>query len=669
MTDTTNAPKPDPNAADLADRTVLAESVADTDATVFVTPSAPPVADIAPLPQPVSAATSTPIKVDVGTTINNNYQVLEILKAGGMGEVYRGVEIGTGDPVAIKAILPELAADEKAGQLFKREARTLRQLSDDAIVRYYNYVHDRDLDRYFLVMEFIVGTPLSDHIKQNGAISSVAAVTLLKRLAKGLSKAHGQDVIHRDLSPDNVMLPNGIISEARLIDFGIAKSNALAEGTVAGQFAGKFKFVAPEQLGHFGGTITAATDVYGLALLIAAAVAGAPLDMGSSIVQAVEARRSIPDLSSVPADLRALLAHMLEPDPADRPATLHHLLQMLDQPDLLPQKYRDQGPMPPTTGAMTAGPGVGQTFAGTGTTSGLQTPTLGATPVAHRPTVLGGAVPPTPHPEPKTQIRGAVVAFVVLSVVAGIGGVIWQTGGLSSVLNTDNSAATVAETRTSGGLPPVQATTREGFLASVTSGPCAYATRITEGENSGMLETYGTTPDKFATLSATYAERFGTSPALKSRVIQDPQCAVVDFTHALQGRLADTVAMDISEDTMVSGGSLRAEISAPQGQQIWTALITPTGALYNLSNRLERGPAGGRVLDIGLNLTDGAVSAPQLLLTLASDAPLPRAATVRDGTLAADFFPRLLADITSGGHLVSASVDYVLLTPKKTVSQ
>jgi len=267
-----------------------------------------------PLPATPSVTSGHRSQITIGTLINNNYAVSAVLKAGGMGEVYCGIEIGTGDPVAIKAILPELAEDEKAGLLSKREAGTLRQLADEAIVHFFNYVHDRDLDRYFLIMEFIEGVTLSEHVKTHGPIPGTAARTLLKRLAKGLGKAHAQQVVHRDLSPENVMLPGGAVNEARLIDFGIAKSQVVNDGTMAGQFAGKLKYVATEQLGHYCGAIGPGADVYGLALLICAAVLDRSLDRGTTIVETVQSRISIPDLSAVPAELHPILMYKLEPD-------------------------------------------------------------------------------------------------------------------------------------------------------------------------------------------------------------------------------------------------------------------------------------------------------------------------------------------------------------------
>ena len=311
----------------------------DHDATMMATPppqepaTATPAdgtAAAAAAPQPRRPRRSDGPTLDIGTVINNNYRIDQVLKAGGMGEVYRGTEVGTGDPVAIKVILPELAEDEKVGQMFKREARTLRQLQDEAIVRYYNYVHDPNLDAYCLVMSFISGVPLSDHTAESGPITVEEALVLLRRLAKGLQKAHDLDVVHRDLSPDNVMLPHNDVREAVIIDFGIAKSNVEKEQTLAGQFAGKFRYVSPEQLGHFGGDIGGQSDIYSLALLMVAALLGKPLDMGSSIVEAVQTRQTVPDLSEVPNDLRPILTHMLEPDPAHRPQTMDDIIRLLD---------------------------------------------------------------------------------------------------------------------------------------------------------------------------------------------------------------------------------------------------------------------------------------------------------------------------------------------------
>lgn len=278
-------------------------------------------------------------QVPIGTLINNNYKIEQLISAGGMGEVFRGTNVFSGDSVAIKIVLQSLAHDPKVAALFKREAKVLCQLADQAIVRYYNFVHDAALDRFCLIMEFIDGLPLSDHVRGSGPLPLAEAKRLLKRLALGLERAHKMEVVHRDLSPDNVMLKGGTIDDAVLIDFGIAKSTEMSEATLFGQMAGKFKYVSPEQLGHFGGHIGPRTDIYGLALLMAAAVRGEPIDMGSSVVEAVNARREIPDLTGIYPELQPLFAHMLEPDPAMRPENMGQVIHFLERPQDLPARY------------------------------------------------------------------------------------------------------------------------------------------------------------------------------------------------------------------------------------------------------------------------------------------------------------------------------------------
>lgn len=149
--------------------------------------------------------------VPVGTRINNNYEILELVSAGGMGEVYRGVNYHTGDQVAIKIVLPSLAHDEKIIQLFRREARILGKLYDEAIVRYLNFVKDEELGRFCLIMEFVEGVALSDMMEKSGALPLDKVKLLIRRLANGLDRAHALEITHRDVSPDNIIVPDGNI--------------------------------------------------------------------------------------------------------------------------------------------------------------------------------------------------------------------------------------------------------------------------------------------------------------------------------------------------------------------------------------------------------------------------------------------------------------------------
>ncbi len=619
---------------------------------------------------PGAAAVDGQGTVTVGTLINNNYEVREVLKSGGMGAVYRGVEIGTGDPVAIKVILPELAEDKKAGQMFKREARTLRQLSDEAIVRYYNYVHDRDIDRYCLIMEFISGVPLSEYTEKHGGLSAASGRALLRRLARGLDKAHARDVIHRDLSPDNVMLPDGVVTEAVLIDFGIAKSNVLKESTMAGQFAGKFKFVSPEQLGHHGGEIGPQTDVYGLGLLLCAALRGKPLEMGSSIVEAVQSRQTIPDLSDVPDAFRPLLSYMLEPDPADRPPSMKAVLQLMETTGDIPEQYRKGIPLTALGGGTTGGSG-GFVPPAAMQTHGLQNP-----PLATQETATGQAVPPPVTQAPAAANSAArssggkllIGLFLLFVTCLGIVGYIAYDQGMIDFSGKQESVipTTGDVTGASGrldGIPAPDMSTREGFLAAFDTGSCTYNSRVEVGRHAGMVEGFATSGDVFAGLPSAYEEKFGARPSILPRQVTRAQCAALDFVRALQGRAAIPVQMQLDADRLMSGEAVTARINDGGASNVWVVLISPKGGVYNLTDRLSEPVGQRRVLRFGLNLTPGAAAASQLVLAVATEAPLVRAAAAKPGAQVAELLPLILTEIAGKGGDGSATLGYLLLEP------
>ena len=253
-----------------------------------------------------------------GTLLNHIYEVRRFLARGGMGEVYEGHNVNTDERVAVKVILPHLAADPKMQALFRKEARILTELAHPALVRYRVLAHEPQLALFYIVTEFIDGPSLSDVIGQSipdpGSLEALA-----RRLAEGLAAAHTLGAIHRDVSPDNVLLPGGRLDQAKIIDFGIARSTELGQQTlVADSFAGKLGYVAPEQFGDFGRNIGPWTDVYSLGLTLLAVATGRAPDLGVTLVEAVERRRKGVDLSVAPRELRSLLQKMLAPDPAHR---------------------------------------------------------------------------------------------------------------------------------------------------------------------------------------------------------------------------------------------------------------------------------------------------------------------------------------------------------------
>jgi Protein kinase domain len=254
--------------------------------------------------------------------LNQTYQIDELIGKGGMGEVYRGHNIETGEPVAIKILLQEFAKDELYIGLFRKEARILHHLAHDAIVRYFSCSTDRDLNLTYLAMELVDGPSLADILKQ-GPLAPEDIARLKTRLADSMQKAHLAGVFHRDLSPDNIIMPASDVDKAKIIDFGIARSNEVGgETLLGGNFAGKYGYVAPEQLGMFGGQISAQSDIYSLGLVLAAALRGKAIDMSGTQVDVVEKRRLVPDLSDIPPQFHDLLTAMLQSDPAARPKSM-----------------------------------------------------------------------------------------------------------------------------------------------------------------------------------------------------------------------------------------------------------------------------------------------------------------------------------------------------------
>jgi serine/threonine-protein kinase len=296
---------------------------------------ATPVGASGPSATPPPAATGraaerpqTPIQV--GDCLNHIYEVKRFIARGGMGEVFEGVNITSDERVAIKVMLPSLAADPNVIAMFRREARSMTRLQHEALVQYRVLAQEPQLGILYIVTEFIDGTPLCDVLGTLRPAPDQLEM-LLRRLASGLRAAHRLDVLHRDVSPDNVLLESGRIERAKIVDFGIAKDLTPGAGTIIGEgFAGKLGYVAPEQLGDFNREVGPWTDVYSLGLVIAAVAAGRDLQMGGTLVDAVDRRRKGPDLSSVPESLRPVLAAMLQPNPVERLRSMDDVLAMLD---------------------------------------------------------------------------------------------------------------------------------------------------------------------------------------------------------------------------------------------------------------------------------------------------------------------------------------------------
>ncbi|MDD3447388.1 MAG: serine/threonine-protein kinase, partial [Zavarzinia sp.] len=171
------------------------------------------------------------------TLLGNTYRIEALIARGGMGEVYRARNETLGTLHALKIIRSDLAGSSTMVELFRREAMALRQLRSDAIVAYDGLFRD-ERGRTYLVMEYVDGPSLARLVGVKPlSVEDVRRMAI--NIAAGLEVAHEKGVLHRDLSPDNIIFEGGDMMRPKIIDFGIARLENAEEGTLlGGQMAG-----------------------------------------------------------------------------------------------------------------------------------------------------------------------------------------------------------------------------------------------------------------------------------------------------------------------------------------------------------------------------------------------------------------------------------------------
>ena len=259
------------------------------------------------------------------------YEIVELLGAGGMGEVYRAHDRRLNRSVAIKIVAAGARVSADVRERFDREARAVARLEHPHVCRVYDVGHDQDLD--FLVMEYLEGETLAGRLA-GGPLAADEAVDLACQIADGLAYVHQQGLVHRDLKPGNVMLTppaRAGFAQAKLLDFGLAKQLTGMEHTAgvttstlvgAGPIAGTLRYMAPEQID--GKPVDERCDVFALGLILYEMLAGRPAfggDTPSSVMAAiltsppVPLRNLVPDLS---AALTKVVKKCLAKAPEDR---------------------------------------------------------------------------------------------------------------------------------------------------------------------------------------------------------------------------------------------------------------------------------------------------------------------------------------------------------------
>ncbi|HEY2325782.1 MAG TPA: serine/threonine-protein kinase [Thermoanaerobaculia bacterium] len=213
--------------------------------------------------------------------IDGKYQILDRLGVGGMGEIFKVRHIHLNELRVIKIMRPNVAADDQGMQRFLQEARTSTMIKHKNLAMLYDFAQLED-GSYYMVWEFIDGTNIQKWIAQNGPVPPRLAVEISMQALNGLEHLHSMGLIHRDISPENIMLSQdrqGRLA-VKVIDFGIAKQLGEGDGgqglTQTGMFLGKLKYASPEQAGFLkeGEQLDPRSDLYSFGIVLYEMLAG-----------------------------------------------------------------------------------------------------------------------------------------------------------------------------------------------------------------------------------------------------------------------------------------------------------------------------------------------------------------------------------------------------------
>jgi len=208
--------------------------------------------------------------------VAGRYQVLEELGSGGMGKVYKVFDKETRESLALKLLRSDIIRDDKAVERFRNELKIAHQISHRNICRMYHL--GREADSFFIIMEYIPGEDLKSFIRRSGQLSPAKAVGIARQVCEGLGEAHRLGIIHRDLKPHNIMIDKD--GNAKIMDFGIARSFQEEGLTRAGYAVGTPAYMAPEQVE--GKEVDERTDIYALGTVLYEMVTGKPPFQGDT---------------------------------------------------------------------------------------------------------------------------------------------------------------------------------------------------------------------------------------------------------------------------------------------------------------------------------------------------------------------------------------------------
>ena len=265
----------------------------------------------------------------VGAVLDERFRIDWLIGQGGMGAVYRGVQLSVGRKVAIKVLRAEFTDREVALERFFREAKLISGLSHPNIVRLIDFGQDHERDLLYLVMEMVRGTSLSGLLRQ-GRMRANFALEVAYQVCGALTEPHAEGIVHRDLKPDNLLLvamSDGTV-QTKVLDFGIARAlQRNTRLTQTGMICGTPAYMAPEQ--SRDKEVDERTDLYSLGVILYEMLAGEPPFMGQSSLQIMlkhiqeeppKLREVLPP-GALPEQVESLVYDLMGKNREDRPVS------------------------------------------------------------------------------------------------------------------------------------------------------------------------------------------------------------------------------------------------------------------------------------------------------------------------------------------------------------
>ena len=253
----------------------------------------------------------------INKIICNRYKILDHLGTGGMATVWLGYDTILDRQVAIKTFKID-ANDEDAVKRFNREAKAVTSLSHPNIVSIYDVENEGEF--YYLILEYVEGMTLKDYMIKNPRIPIETIVHIAKQVAAGLSHAHQNGIIHRDIKPQNILMNENLT--CKITDFGIARAYGDTTLTQTNQMLGTVYYLSPEQAR--GNVATAQSDIYSLGILIFEMITGQiPFKGESAVAIALKhLQEELPDIDkyrdNVPQSVKNIVLHATMKNPNER---------------------------------------------------------------------------------------------------------------------------------------------------------------------------------------------------------------------------------------------------------------------------------------------------------------------------------------------------------------